>query len=161
MAFSYFQICHILISINLSMEWRSDICQCRHVSNLIFSAFWMWFVQNVNFLPHFQYLAFCVCVFARRHPFTTVQCVYFDRTRAVVHSRNEISPPKYIYVLHIQLPLYNQINCTWTHECRQKKGFAIQSLLARKCEKEVFHHTVINKFLTKISSSFLSFHFKC
>lgn len=52
MVFSYFQICHILISINLSMEWRNDICQCRHVSNLIFSAFWMWFVQNVNFLPH-------------------------------------------------------------------------------------------------------------
>lgn len=39
--FSYFQICHILISINLSMEWRNDICQCRHVSNLIFSAFSM------------------------------------------------------------------------------------------------------------------------
>lgn len=56
MVFSYFQICHILISINLSMEWRNDICQCRHVSNLIFSAFSMWFAQNVNFLPHFQYV---------------------------------------------------------------------------------------------------------
>lgn len=61
MVFSYFQICHILISINLSMEWRNDICQCRHVSNLIFSAFSMWFVQNVNFLPHFQYMLSHCC----------------------------------------------------------------------------------------------------
>lgn len=33
----YFQICHILIAINLAIEWRNGICQCRHVSNLIFS----------------------------------------------------------------------------------------------------------------------------
>lgn len=72
MVFSYFQICHILISINLSMEWRNGICQCRHVSNLIFSAFGMWFVQNVNFarfsicanvFPLGVYMSVCVlCV---------------------------------------------------------------------------------------------------
>lgn len=47
--FRYFQICHILISINLAMQWRNGIYQCRHVLNLIFSmCFINIWISHVN-----------------------------------------------------------------------------------------------------------------